>query len=362
MKKLAMILASLAVTLAVTAGVFSQDKTDNWRTAKPTAAFLRNHLNAKTGMYNFEPTELLTELAARTDVTVNLNERRLKSIGSFTVVKAKTFPYTLFELTQLALGNRLVLVETGENQFITSEPLEVERHAPLVKLSDLEGKNPAEWLMVVVPVKHRRSMQTSVYRDYLTKGVGQITLSPSQTHVVIMDRVSLVTRLVELIESVTPDVFVPEVVVYQRRCTFSMASSLPSLQEFLKAWTRETNHDSLEVHLKWDPNAQVLSGLIPKPLASFLDNQVDATAEVLNRIQLEKEADRSEFSQFEVQLNEGQTAASVASKLTKLFKLEHNLSDFRVLPQAKPEERLIIRCRDWLEKDVKEAAELLQSK
>ncbi|MCF6228797.1 MAG: hypothetical protein L3J82_09085, partial [Planctomycetes bacterium] len=213
MKKLTLIIATLAVTLAVTAGVYSQAKAVDWRTAKPTAIFLRSHLNEKAGLYRFTPAELLTELADQTGITISLNERKLKTLNSFTIQKAQTFPYTLFELTQLALGNRLVLVETGQNQFITSEPLEVERHAPLVKLSDLDGKNPAEWLMVVVPVKHRRSMQTSVYRNYLTKGVGQITLSPSQTHVVIMDRVSQVTRLVEFIESVTPDVFVPEVVV-----------------------------------------------------------------------------------------------------------------------------------------------------
>jgi hypothetical protein len=355
-----MIIAILAVTLSVTAGVFSQPEIVDWRKKKPALSYVQKHLNKETGVYEFTAIDVLAEFASQTDVSVDLDNQKLERLDTLQIVKGKSLPYTLFELAQLSLGKRLVLVEKAEKQFTIVDAINIERHTPLVRLDQLEGRNSAEWLMAVVPVKNSRALQPEVYQSYLTKGLGRITLTPGGAHVVVMDRVAQIKRIADLFEKVGSQSEPPEIVVYQRYCVVSMASSLSALQDFLKAWVRETNHDSNDIQIKWDANSQTLHGLVPKPLASFIDSFADATAEVVAVRNEAKDLDRKTFVQFELKPKENVSAKKLESELVVLFRPEYNRNDVRFVVQVEPEERVIVRCRDWLQDDLMDSAELLQ--
>ncbi|MDC1141627.1 hypothetical protein OAU50_00925 [Planctomycetota bacterium] len=360
MRQTILILSVLAVTFFVTASSYSQPEVSNWRTLKPVGSFIREHLDAASNTYEFKAKDLLDELSEKGGVSVDLNEHKLESLAPVKVIKGNFFPYTLFELTQMPLGARMMLVETDENRFVIASSLDIKRHAPLVMLKDINGKNPAEWMMTVVPVNNRRAMQPGLYQGYLTKGTGQITLTPGGKHVVILDRVSQVKRVAAILSEVAPDRNLPEIVPYQRRCPVDMKPSLPALQEFLEAWTYEADHDSTSIQIKWDEKTQALHGMIPMPLASFMDGFVDAALKTQTDNALLKELEESTFVQFEVIPEEGISAKKLESELLVLFRPEYTRNDARFLVKVEPSEKLVVRCRDWLQQDILDTLEVLQ--
>jgi hypothetical protein len=108
--------------------------------------------------------------------------------------------------------------------------------------------------------------------------------------------------------------------------------------------------------LEYDVNSGMVTGRVPTELASL----IDATLEAAERGYEERKALEAEnqkaFTSFSIVVPAGVKPGRVEIALRRLYEQELARGDLRIITPEAEGSKIVVRCRPWLENDVRQAA------
>ncbi len=331
----------------------------DWRTTKPSLDFLSRHLAGEDiNKYEFSCIDLLTEFAKQAQVSVRFDARALGTVPRIAVTGAKDGGQRpLFELCQESLvGNSLTLVPEAGNprRFAVDAFYNVAASAPVVQEADLAALSPGEW--VALPYKlagNNGSTVAALARNMVSKG-GKIDLSGDGAVLLMVDQVSNLSRILEVVKKTDVARVMPKLVEYQRASSAHLGELAKALQIFLERYSNEMGFKRDGIYLTWVIDSRTFVGIVPQSLVPFIDSAVDA-ADKATQLEVEqRKLNGPDYVTFELALPEGVRASRIEGSIRVLLEPEVKTGDLRTLIKDEAGTAIIIRCRKWLEASVRD--------
>lgn len=333
----------------------------DWRKLKTTNAFLWKYLNREAKRFEVPLVPLIQHFAESAKVAIKFDEPTLSRVAPMHLVIGEGAEAPLqFDLCQIALAPRFSLLpEGGPGRFTVCPIADVPSRAPRVAETDLDTLAAQEWAWVTLDLGGRdaRAVERALMPQRSLSG--RIEAVNGGRTVLVLDIAANLRRMKSLI----PDVDFPRdpvtLVPYQRGAKSDVAKLVPHLRALLVLFARNAALNEEAVSLAYDSVTGVVSGMIPTAFAGTLDAAIEAADGAAARKEADAAASDKRFVQFSLSAPEGMDVLAFTARLRLLFETEANLGDARFVPKDEKSPTLYIRCRPWLEAEVREAAALM---
>ncbi|MCC6463934.1 MAG: hypothetical protein IT463_01190 [Planctomycetes bacterium] len=351
-----LLVGAVLLLLATPASHFSQAAKPDWRTLKAAPSFLTAYYKPEKRCYELPPLRLLQHLAEQAQVPVRYDASDMETAEAMSVAaQARQDLAPVFDLCQQALAPRLTLLPEGEG-FAVFTMLEAPQRAPLAATEKLDALCESEWATVVMTLEGRdgRLVQDAVGK-VLSRPGGRLELTLDQQALVVTD----VGRVLRKVRDMIPRLDMPreqvELVEYQRASSTDLSALCATLTEFLARYAALARLPESRIYLRWNREAGVLAGIVPRPCASFLDAAVEAAQKNAAERAAEETSREQSWVNFAVAVPEGLTALQLEGRLRALFGPEAGIGELRMTSDKDKPQTLFVRCRTWLEADVRDA-------
>jgi len=335
----------------------------NWRTLKTSAASLWKYWNKDAKRFDIQCVPLVQQFAESAKVSVKFDEPALTRIAPMSLVIGDgAEPPLMFDLCQLALAPRYALVpEGGDRRFSICPVSDVAARAIRVDENELDTISAQEWALSIMDLGGRDPRAVDRALQPLRGISGRIDVVNDGRALMILETGTNLRRMRALIPQVDRPRDPVPLVPYQRLATSDVAKLVPHLRNVMILFARNAAIAEESVHVGYDAETGVISGMIPKALAGTLDAAIEAADAHAAKRDATAAADRKSFVQFELSAPESLDVTKFSARLRLLFESESNLGMVRFVPKDEKSPTLYVRCRPWLEAEVREAAALLSN-
>lgn len=357
--------ALIGLSLLLVAGATAQDAEKplpEWRDVASTRALLWPWFNKTAKRFDI-PADGLVQLFAETaKVTVRFDQTALERLPHAALVIADgAEPPGLFDLCQEVLAPRLTLLPDGPRAFAVCSPGEINARAGTIKEDDAAVPADGEWVFCVLALGGRDARTIERGLSGLRSPSGRTEIVDDGRGLLVLDTGANLRRMRELIPSLDRARDHVPLVPYQRASKINLGKLVTNLRAVVKLFARHSGIDEDRVHLAWEDHTGIVAGMVPKPLAATLDSAIEsAESHIAERIAAnEAEREGSRFVQFALSAPAAMDAARFNAKLASLYETERAAGDARFVPRDDKSPTIYVRCRPWLETEIKESAELM---
>lgn len=363
MKTVLAAVAFFSLALVTVAAAQTEDAPPDWRAVRPTSAFLWKYWQKDAKRYDVAVTPLVQHFAEVAKVTVRYDAATLDKVGPTTLsIGEGAEAPLLFDLCQIALAPRYTLLpEGGDRRFSVCPISDVAARAPRVDAESLNTLAAQEWALATFDLQGRDARAVERALLPLRSLSGRMESVNDSRSLMVLDIGGNLRRMHGLIPDVDRPREVVPLVPYQRPANADVGRMVVNLRSLMILFARNSGIADDKVHLAWDQQTGVVSGLIPKPLAATLDSAIEAADANFAKHAATDEADKKRFVQFSMSAPAGMDITQFSSRLRVLFDTEVAGGDARMVPKDDKSPTLYVRCRPWLEAEIREAAALLSN-
>ncbi|MBK9975830.1 MAG: hypothetical protein IPP14_13750 [Planctomycetes bacterium] len=357
------LVAVLLFTLALVANASAQAENaqPDWRTVRATKAFLWQYYEKDSKRYDLPPVALLHHFAEVAKVSLRVDERAVSTMNPLTLVLGEGVEApALFDLCQLALSPRFMVVpEAGVGRFGVVAATDLPSRAPRFVESELDTLSSQEWgwLQFDLGGRDLRTVERALtpMRTISAKLEGV----NDNRSILVLETATNLRKFRDLLPTLDRPREVVPLVPYQRAAQSEIGKLVTSLRAYLKLFAYNSGIREETVSLNWDLQSGVVSGMIPKPLAQSIDAAIEAADALQNKRDTEAAASDKRFVLFTLASPADMTVVQFSARLRLLFETEAGLGDARFVARDDKQPTLLIRCRPWLEAEIKDAAALM---
>jgi hypothetical protein len=356
----ALVLASLAL-LSFASAQETPAGPPNWRKLRSTAAFLGKFWNREARRYDLQALPLLQAFADSAKVTIRYDEPTMLRVAPVALAVGEgAEPPSQFDLVQLALAPRYALLpESGERAFGVFAAADIPARAPRVEEAQLDLLCANEWALAALALEGRDPRAVEKALQTLKSISGRIEIVNDGRSLLVLDIGANLRRMKALIPELDRPRQPVDLVPYSRGAHSDVARLVPHLRGVLVLLARNAGIAPESVYLAHDSETGVVSGMIPRALAGTLDAAIEAADNQRARAEAAAAADPKRFVQFTLSAPVNTDGPRFAARLRIFFEAEANLADARFLAQDEKSPLVHVRCRPWLEADIREAAGLM---
>lgn len=331
----------------------------DWRTLKAAPSFLTAYYKPDKRCYELPVLRLLQHLAEQAQVPVRYDAADMETQDAVTIAApARQDLAPVFDLCQQGLAPRYALLPEGGG-FAVFTMMEAPQRAPLVATELLDALCEAEWATVVLPLNGRDGrLVHNVVGEVLSRPGGRQELTSDQQALIVTDVGRVLRKVRDMIPRLDMEREPVELVEYQRSSRTDLKALCTTLAEFLARYAALAHLPESRIYLRWNGEAGVLTGIVPHPCASFLDAAVEAAQKNTAERAAEEAAREIAWVNFTVAVPEGQTALQLEGRMRALFGPEAGIGELRMTSDKNDPTTLFVRCRTWLEADVRDALAL----
>ncbi|MBX3473806.1 MAG: hypothetical protein KF754_05445 [Planctomycetes bacterium] len=335
----------------------------DWRTVRTSTAFLWKYWQKDAKRYEVPALALVQQFAESAKVAVRFDEPSLVRVAPVSLVLGEgAEPPALFDLCQMALAPRYTLLpEGGDRRFTVCLISDVGSRAPRVAPEELEALAAHEWAVLVAELGGRDARAVERALQPLRGMSGKLEITNDGRSLMIIDIGTNLRRMHGLIPSLDRVREVVPLVPYQRASKADLSRLVISLRALNLLFCRNSGIPEDKVIVNWDSETGVLSGMIPRPLAGTIDAAMEAAESRHTQREAADAAEPGRFVQFSISAPAGMEVVQFSVRLRMLFDTEANGGHARFVPKDDKTPTLFVRCRPWLEAEIREAAALMSN-
>lgn len=355
----AVLLCSLALVAQTSAQ--AENAQPNWRTARATKAFLWQYYQKDSKRYDLPPMALLQHFAEIAKVSLRVDERAISAMNPMTLILGEgAEPPALFDLCQLSLSPRFVLVpEAGELRFGTVVGADLPSRAPRVVESELDALCSQEWGWLQFDLGGRDLRTIERALTPMRSVSARLEGVNDNRSLLVLETAGNLRRIRDLLPTLDRPREVVPLVPYQRAAQSEIGKLVLSLRAYLKLFAYNSGIPQDSVTLNWDMQSGVVTGMVPKPLAQSIDAAIESADALQGKRDADAAASDKRFVQFTLAAPADMTVVQFSARLRLLFESEAGFGDARFVARDDKQPTLLIRCRPWLEAEIKDAAALM---
>ncbi len=357
----ACLLLLLLTGLTTTAQDTKPAPKETWRTLTLGGLYVDDHkVKDAKDTYRFKTTELIEQLAKGSDVVLVYRRLDVANYDLTVTGKKKLLATPVFQLLQTSLDDRYYFVGNADGSQLTLHRASVAvANAPSIPLANLGKYTANEWVRVLVDISaYDHSALTDVIRLQRMGKSGKATEVIDGEVLQVAGMVSEVQKYLDVVERCPLKRAKKQAVTWSRSTPVNQSELAASLNTLIQVYARNMGWGDSRFYVKWNGEAELLTGLIPSEFAAFLDDCVDASIHAADRRAEARENRKQSFMTFRLTLPKDQDGPSMLAALEKLMSIEINLGDARF--SLLGEQGVIaVRCRKWLEQDVRDSAQVV---
>lgn len=335
----------------------------DWRKLKTTNAFLWKYLQKDSKRHDVPPLALVQQFAEAAKVSVRFDEPSLARMPAISLALGEGAETpVLFDLCQLALAPRYTLLpEGGDGRFAVCPVADAGTRAARVDAASLATLASQEWAVVTLDLQGRDARVVERGLQPLRGLSGRLEIVNDGRSLLAIDIAYNLRRMNDLLPSLDRVRELVPLVPYQRSTRADLGRLVTSLRAMMILFARNSGIGESEIQLAWDEKTGLIAGMVPRPLAATLDHAIEAADEHQARTDAEAVAEPKRFVQFSMSAPAGMEVTQFSARLRMLFETEANGGHARFVPKDDKAPTLFVRCRPWLEAEIREAAALMSN-